>query len=137
MAIALAFLAKSLLGAALAPFINEARDIALDTVQDAVRSKVAGRMPVEEWAKAVIKSIDSIKERAVAEENLRYIGGKLKFTLSANEPDTVTISFQLYFQDAFSKWRKAEASSDVPANKFTEDALDMMEENGEIAYEVE
>jgi len=137
MAFALALLAKSALGAVLAPFIDEARDAALNAVQGAVRSKLAGRIPIEEWAEAVIESADNIKNRAAEEENLRYVGGNLKFTLSENAPNAVTVSFQLYFQDELGKWRKAEAASDVPANKFTEDALEIMKENGEIVYEVE
>ncbi|MBD5140941.1 MAG: hypothetical protein HDT25_05950 [Ruminococcus sp.] len=137
MALALAFLAKSALAAVIAPFVDEARTVALNTAQDVIRSKLAGRMSVEEWSDAIIKSVDKVKERAVEEENLRYIGGKLKYALSANAPDMVTISFQLYFQDEFNKWRKAEAESDVPEAKFTLDALDELKENGEIIFDVE
>lgn len=137
MALALAFLAKSALAAVIAPFVDEARNVALNTAQDAIRSKIAGRMSVEEWAEAIIESVDKVKERAVNEENLLYVGGKLKFALSANAPNMVTIGFQLYFQDEMNKWRKAEAESDVPEVKFTLDVLDELKENGEIIFDVE
>lgn len=137
MGLLLAAIAKTALSAIIAPFIEEAREVALDTAQDTLRSTIAGRMTVEEWSNAIIESIDNIKERAIEEENLRYIGGKLKYALSANAPNMVTISFQLYFQDELSQWRKAEAESDVPASKFTSDALTDMEENGEIIFDVE
>lgn len=133
----LAALAKTALSAVIAPFIEEAREVALNTAQDTLRSTVAGRMTVEEWSKAIIESIDNIKERAIEEENLRYIGGKLKYAFSVNEPNMVTISFQLYFQDELNQWRKAEAESDVPTAKFTTDALNELEENGEIIFDVE
>lgn len=137
MALLLGVLAKTALSAVLAPFIEEARDAALSAAQDTVRSTIAGRMTVEEWSEAIIASIDNIKEKAVEEENLRYIGGKLKYSLSASASNMVTVSFQLYFQDEVNKWRKAEAESDVPATKFTLDVLDELEENGEIIFDVE
>lgn len=133
----LALLAKGSLSAIISPFFDEAREVALNTAQDAIRSRIAGRMSVDEWAESIIESIDRIKDRVIAEEDLRYIGGKLKFTLSADAPDTVTISFQLYFQDDLDRWRKAEDKCDVPASKFTGEVLNELDQEGEIVYDVE
>lgn len=137
MALVLGFLAKSALSAVIAPFIDEARNVALDVAQDTIRSKLAGRMSAEEWSEAIIKCVDNVKERVVEEENLCYVGGKLRFALSQNAPNMVTIGFQLYFQDEMNKWRRAEAESDVPEAKFTYDVLDDLKENGEIIFDVE
>lgn len=137
MAFLLGMLAKTALSAVIAPFVEEAREVALNTAQDTVRSTIAGRMTVDEWSEAIIESIDNIKARAIEEENLNYIGGKLKYALSVNGPNMVTISFQLYFQDELNQWRKAEAESDVPTSKFTSEALEDMEKNGEIIFDVE
>lgn len=138
LAAGLAVLAKGALTAALGPFIEEARDATLTAAQDTIRSTVAGRMSVEEWAAAAIEGVDKVKEHAIEEGDLRFVGGKLKFTPSmlASEED-VMISFQLYFLDESGKWQMASAASDVPASKFTFEALDELRTKGEIVFEVE
>ena len=66
-----------------APFVEEARDVALNAAQDAIRSTVAGRMSIDEWAGIAIEGVDGVKERAVDEGQLRFVGGKLKFSMPA------------------------------------------------------
>lgn len=134
---ALATIAKGALTAVLGPFVEEARDAALNAAQDAIRSTVAGRMSIDEWANVAIEGVDRVKERAVDEGGLRFVGGKLKFAMSAAVTKAVTISFQLYFLDELGKWQMADAASDVPSSKFTFDALDELASKGEIVYEVE
>lgn len=134
---ALATIAKGALTAVIGPFVEEARDAALNAAQDAIRSTVAGRMSVDEWANVVIEGVDRVKGHAVDEGGLRFVGGKLKFAMSAVKIETVTISFQLYFLDELGKWQMAEAASDVPSSKFTFDALDELASKSEIVYEVE
>lgn len=135
---ALATIAKGALTAALGPFIAEARDATLNAAHDTIRSTVAGRMSIDEWAAAAIEGVDKVKERAIEEGNLRFVGGKLKFTCStpASE-DTVIISFQLYFLDEMNKWQMASAESSVPASKFTTEALNELGSLGEIVFDVE
>ncbi len=130
-------LVKGALTAVIAPFIEEAREVALDTAQSAIRSMVAGKMSIDEWANTAIKQVDDVKKRAAEENNLQYVGGKLKFSISASNPNCVAMSFQLYFQDENNKWHKAEAASDVPASKFTGDDLNELKDNGEVVFDVE
>lgn len=134
---ALTMLAKGALTAVVGPFVEEARDAALSAAENTLREKVAGRMSIEEWAEIVIEGVDKVKARAIEEENLRFIGGKMKFALSENVSEMVTVSFQLYFMDQFDKWKKAEADTDIPATKFSETALDNLRADKEIIYEVE
>lgn len=134
---ALTMLAKGALTAVVGPFVEEARDAALSAAENTLREKVAGRMSIEEWAEIVIEGVDKVKARAIEEENLRFIGGKMKFALSENVSEMVTVSFQLYFMDQFDKWKKAEADTDIPATKFLETALDNLRADKEIIYEVE
>lgn len=70
----LATLAKNALSAVVMPIVKEAGNVAVDTAQNAIRGKMAGRMSVEEWADVVIAGVDAVKERAVTEGNLRYVG---------------------------------------------------------------
>lgn len=134
----LATIAKGALTAVIGPFVEEARDAALDAAQDAIRSTVAGRMSIDEWAHVAIEGVDKVKERAVNEGGLRFVGGKLKFASPALAlADAVTISFQLYFLDELDKWQLASAESNVPASKFTLEALDELNSKGEIVFEVE
>jgi len=130
-------LVKSALTAVIAPFVEEAREVALGTAQNAIRSMVAGKMSIDEWANTAIKQVDDVKKRAAEENNLQYVGGKLKFSISASNQSCVSMSFQLYFQDENNKWHKAEADSDVPASKFTEDDLNELKNNGEVVFDVE
>ena len=134
---ALTAVAKGALTAVIAPFVEEARDVALNAAQDAIRSTVAGRMSIDEWAGIAIEGVDGVKERAVDEGQLRFVGGKLKFSMPAAASEVVTISFQLYFLDDMQKWRMADAANDVPASKFSLDALDELRAKGEIVFEVE
>lgn len=134
---ALTTIAKGALTAVLGPFVEEARDAALNAAQDAIRSTVAGRMSIDEWANIAIEGVDRVKERAVSEGGLNFVGGKLKFTMSAVTTEEVIISFQLYFLDELGKWQMADAASSVPASKFTFDAIDELTSKGEIVYEVE
>ena len=112
-------LAKGALTAVLGPFVEEARDAALNAAQDAIRSTIAGRMSIDEWANIAIEGVDRVKEHAVEEGGLRFVGGKLKFAMSTVTASAVTISFQLYFLDELEKWQMADAASDVPSSKFT------------------
>ena len=94
-------------------------------------------MSAEEWADVVIDSVDAVKDRATVEENLRYIGGEIKFTQLEGRQSVVTVSFQLFFLDAAEKWRKAEAFYDIPAARFTMETMEELVAKGEIKYAVE
>lgn len=134
---ALATLAKSALMATVAPIVEEAGGIAVNAAQDAIRGKIAGRMSAEEWADIVIGGVDALKERIVAEQDLRYVGGEIKLTQSENKPNMVTLSFLLFFLDATGKWQKADAACDIPAARFTLETLEELAAKGEIKYAVE
>ena len=134
----LATIAKGALTAALGPFVEDARNATLNAAHDTIRSTVAGRMSIDEWAAAAIEGVDKVKERVIEEGNLRFVGGKLKFAFSAPAlKDSVTISFQLYFLDELGKWQMAAAESSVPASKFTAEALDELGSMNEIVFDVE
>lgn len=133
----LVMLAKGALTFVIAPFVEEARDVALNAAQDAIRNTVTGKMSVNEWAGIIIEGVDKVKDRAVTEDNLRFIGGKMKFAISENKIDMVTVSFQLYFLDESEKWQIAEADSDIPVSSFTIEALDELKTKREIIFEVE
>lgn len=134
---ALGMLAKSALSSVLSPFIDEAKDAVLSAAEDTVRSTVAGRMSINEWAQTAIKGVDRVKERVAQEGDLRYVGGKLKFALAAEDAEAVIISFQLYFLDEMNKWQLASAESMVPSVKFTEEDLYELWKSKEVVFEVE
>lgn len=133
----LVMFAKGALTAVIAPFVEEARDVALNAAQDTIRNAVTGKMSINEWADIIIEGVDRVKERVVVEDNLNFIGGKMKFTITENKIVMVTVSFQLYFLDELEKWQMAEADSDIPASSFTIEALDELKTKREIIFEVE
>lgn len=134
---ALATLAKGALSAVVGPVLEEAKSSAVTAAQDAIRGKMAGRMSVEEWADIAIVGVDAVKERAVTEGNLRYVGGEIKFAKSTSGQNAVTLSFQLFFLDTDEKWQKAEAACDIPAARFTLETLGELDSKAEIKYAVE
>lgn len=134
---ALAALAKSALRATVAPIVEEAGGIAVDAAQGAIRGKIAGRMSAEEWADVVIGTVDALKDRIVAEQDMRYVGGEIKLTMSADKQNMVTLSFCLFFLDGAEKWQKADAACDIPAARFTLETLEELAAAGEIKYAVE
>jgi len=121
----------------IAPHLEEAKGVALDSAHSTIKGMIAGRMSVEEWAEISIVGIDKIKDRIVSEGNVQYVGGKLKFSFTDNKSDKVLAYFELYFLDEFEKWQKAEADTDIPSSKFTSVALDEIRAKGEIVFEVE
>ena len=134
---ALATLAKGALTAVIGPFVEEARDAAVNAAQDAIRSKVAGKMSVEEWAGIIIEGVDTVKDRALSDGNLRYIGGGLNFVLLEGKEDLITVSFRLFFLDDNEKWQKAEASYDMPVSLFAQESVSELKAQGSIKYAVE
>ncbi len=130
-------IAKGALTSVIGPFVEEARDAALNAAQDTIRSTVAGKMSIEEWANIVAEGADKVKERVVNENGLRFVGGKVKLRMSNNILDTINVSFQLYFLDEWEKWKMAEADMDIPSSKFTVEALDELRSKSEITFEVE
>lgn len=134
---ALITIAKGVLTSVIGPFVEEARDAALNAAQDTIRDTIAGKMSIEEWAGIVAEGADKVKERAINENNLRFVGGKLKLVMSKNALNAVNVSFQLYFLDELDNWQLADADSDIPDSKFTVDALNELQSKGEITFEVE
>lgn len=134
---ALITLAKGALTSVIAPFVEEARDAALNAAQDTIRSTVTGKMSIEEWASIAAEGADKVKERVVNENGLRFVGGKVKLMMSENTIDTVNVSFQLYFLDELEKWQMADADTDIPNSKFTVEALNELQSKNEITFEVE
>lgn len=124
--------AKENVGEVIEPFAHDVKASAFE----ALRSMIAGRMSIDKWAKILIKSVDRVKDRLVRENGYRYVGGKLKFAMSAADSEIVEASFELYFLDEMQKWQKAADESDIPASLFTEEALSDMTSKGEIVYEV-
>lgn len=134
---ALSVLAKNALKAVVMPIVEEAGHMVVGSAQDAIHGQIAGRMSAEEWANAVIGSVDAVKDRAVTEGELRYVGGDIRLALSEDQPNTVTLSFQLFFLDAAEKWQKADAACNIPAARFTLETLAELEAKSEIKYAVE
>ncbi len=98
---------------------------------------IVGKRTIDEWAEIAIQGVDKVRERIATEENLRYVGGKLCFQISASNHENVIISFQLYYLDENKAWKKVEASSDVLASTFKPEALEDMKSNGKIEFDVE
>ncbi len=134
---ALSLLAKNALKAVVMPIVEETGRMAVGAAQDAIRGQMAGRMSAEEWADTVIGTVDAVKDQAVTEGGLRYVGGEIKLALCVDRPNMVTLSFQLFFLDAAERWQKADAATDIPAARFTPETLAELEAKGEIKYTVE
>jgi hypothetical protein len=129
--------AKNIFTSFLGQYAEDAKETAMNAARDTVERIITGRQPLEEWAKIAIAGVDEIKDRAVNEEDLRYVGGKLKFAMSEKRADKVVISFELYFQDSNNGWQKIGADSDLFASCFTLEALDEIKSKGEVSFEVE
>ena len=129
--------AKGMLTEFLNSYVNDVKDIAMNAARDTFESIITGRRTLEEWAKIAIKGVDKIKDRAINEENLRYIGGKLNFTMSKQKANKVVISFELYFQNENNEWYKIGAESDLFASNFILEALEEIKSKGKISFEVE
>ena len=129
----LAVVAKSTLSDVLSSYIQDVNDSARDTFE----SIITVRRTIDEWAEIAIKGVDQIKDRAVNEEGLSYVGGKLTFAMSVQNPQKVVISFELYFLDENNEWQKVGADSDMYASVFTLEALEEIKSKCEVSFEVE
>jgi len=108
-----------------------------DAVSDTIHSMVAGKESIERWAEIVTEGADKIIKETVETENLRYVGGKLRFAFSKRNPQKIDVSFELYFLDSANEWQKKVATSDVYASAFTDDSLDELRTAGMIEYSIE
>jgi len=95
----------------------------------------SGKRSVEEWAETFIPAIDEVKERAIRENDVNYVGGKLKFSIEKNnefrvEVEKVTVSFELYFQDSDKQWGKCADSSKMSQVFFTPESLAAIAKDG-------
>ncbi len=108
-----------------------------DAVSDTIHSMVAGKESIERWAEIVTEGADKIIKETVETENLRYVGGKLKFAFSERNPQKIDVSFELYFLDSANEWQKKVATSDVYASVFTDDSLEELRVAGMIEYSIE
>lgn len=129
--------AKDALSDAIKPFVADTKDLSIDAAKDSIRGALMGKMSIEDWANIIIDSVDSIKKKVVDEEGLTYVGGKMKFTPAEAAPNSVNISFQLYFIDEEQKWYKAGADTNLPAGNFKSEDLEELSLKKEIAFEVE
>ena len=129
--------AKTALGAAIAPMVSQARDVALSVAQDTLMGFVAGKMTVEEWASHLSETIDDVKNRIIDDSGLRFVGGQLRFAQSIKTSGDINVSFHLYFLDDEKKWQKAEGDSEIPFSLLTQDALNELKEKSEVIFEIE
>ena len=129
--------AKSVLLDVIGSYAKDVKDSARDSAKDAFEGTVTAKRTIDEWAEVAAKGVDQIKDRAVNEGGLRYVGGKLKFAMSAQNRQKVSISFELYFLDENNEWQKVGANCDVYASVFTLEALEEIKSKCEISFEVE
>ncbi len=134
----IAGLAKMILLEVFGPFLRDANDAMVETAHDMLRDAIGGKLTFDEFAQAVSKDVDRTKLRVERNENLRYVGGILKFAPSKSVGlEFLVVSFQLYFIDEEKIWHMTSAQSEVPAAKFSQVCLDELCAKGEIVYEVE
>ncbi len=122
---------------ALSSYADDAKAGVVNTVRDTFESIITGRRTIDEWAEIASKGVDQVKRRVEEENGWRYVGGRLNFAMSPKDFNKVTISYELYYQDENDGWQRVTADSDMQASNFTIEALESIEENGKISFEVE
>ncbi len=95
---------------------------------------ITGRRTINEWVEIAIGGVDKVKIRIIKEYGWKYVGGKLNFTMSKKVSHKVVVSFELYYQDE--NWQKVGAESDMYASNFTLEALEEIESQGIVSFEV-
>lgn len=108
-----------------------------DAVKDKVDEIIMGEKTIEEWCEILIDGIDKIKNQTIAKENLQYAGGRLCFQNSNKNTNNITISFHLYFLNEYKEWEKVEDEKDIRKACFTPDALEEINAQGKIEFDVE
>ena len=134
---AVASVAKFLAATVTASVIESVKDAAIDVAKDTAASAVLGKMSIEEWAIILSRSIDKVKDTVAERENINFIAGTMKFTMSCYNSDNVHICFELYFLTELQKWRKIDVNDEICTSKFTVEALEQLSSEGEIIYELE
>lgn len=130
-------LTAGFLGGVFLSYAEGAADVLSNAARDTFESVITGRQTIEEWAEIAIKGVDGVKNRVAQVNGWKYVGGKLNFALSTKSKHKVVISFELYYQDDTSHWKKVSAESDMYASNFTLEALEDMKTKGIVSFEVE
>jgi hypothetical protein len=115
---------------------DKAKDVLKDIVRDATEDVLTGKRSLQEWSEIVEPVVDKIIEKEQHSQDWEYIGGKLKFKYNDERHTKIDITYELYFIDVEENWHKINASSDVNANTFTDDALEEIKANDEVSYEI-
>lgn len=134
---ALKLAATGIFKSVIEPYVDDAKNAAANAAKNMVEGAVAGKRTIDDWAEIAVKGIDTIKDRAIKEDGLRYVGGKLKFAMSGEVSNNVIISFELFFQDENREWHKIGADSEVSASNFTIESLEEIQSTNEVSFEVE
>lgn len=116
---------------------EDLKQISLNIITDSIESILVGKRTIDEWADIVIKVVDNIKDKTITENDFKYIGGILKFSMCPNNKSKVIISYELYFIDGNGEYFKNSANSDVNKDNFVDEDIIAISEAGEIIYEVE
>lgn len=119
------------------PYVKDLGDAMLNAARDGVESLITGRRDLNEWAQIAGKAVDEVKSTLEEQTCWQYVGGKINFTMSSKSAKKVVISFELYYQDENNKWKKVAADSDMYASNYTLEALEEIQSNGTVSYEVE
>lgn len=118
-------------------YANDLGGAMMNAGRDMVESMLTGRRTLDEWAQIAGKAVDEIKKTYIEDKGWEYVGGKIHFTMSPNNPKKVVISIELYCQDENEQWQRVTAASDMFASNYTKEALADIRSNGKISYEAE
>lgn len=108
-----------------------------NAVKDTVESIMTGRRTLETWNEIISPVIDKFKDEYAVQNNVKYIGGKLKYSISKQSSSKIVISCDLYYHSESKGWVKVTAKSDAYASNFTHEAIDDIKSHGSVVFDIE
>ena len=111
-------------------------DMTISTLTETIGSILSGKRTFNELAELVSPNVDEVIRETKKNENLIFVGGKVKFCFYDSSHSKVTIGYELYFANEKRQWKKIEASSDVFSSIFKDEEIELLKESAEVAFEV-
>lgn len=114
-------------------------DPVFDRLLTAIEKRMNRKLNFDEYIQVIGSMIDERIIKTQKEQGIRFISGKLQFTVN-NENGLLNFKVDCYYQNALKQWIKQESKGHTKLSRFSDSAYDQLKEiyrNGELILDID
>lgn len=114
-------------------------DPVFDRILTAIEKRMNRKLTFDEYIQVIGSMIDERIIKTQKEQGIRFISGKLQFTVN-NENGLLNFKVDCYYQNALKQWIKQESKGHTKLSRFSDSAYDQLKEiyrNGELVLDID